>query len=146
MSGGSPRELLTFRKMAERLGWGNSRAAAVKLARAVRTRERETGKRIATRTGGGHQRITESALTRHMPELSRSKVDELAANFKNYLTDIDAHIARGAAAYVAENVDPRIDELWERDEQLAGNIDQLANRLAKIVAGKPHRVAQKNHE
>lgn len=141
MSG--PRDLLTFRKMAGRLGWGPTRAAGIRLARAVRDRERELGKRIATRTAGGHQRITESALTRYMPELRRSKVDELAANFRSYLTDIDAKIAEGAAAYVAENVDPRLDELWARDETLAKNLDALGARVARIVTQKPHGLAQK---
>lgn len=139
MSG--PRELLTFRKMAARLGWGESRAAARKLARAIHARERETGKQIATRTTGGHKRITESALTRWMPELRRSKVDELAANFRSYLTDIDAKIAEGAAAYIAENVDPRLDELFERDETIAKNLDALGRRVAQIVAQKQPRKA-----
>lgn len=133
MSG--PRELLTFRKMAGRLGWGESEAAGKRLKRAVRTRERELGKRIATRSGA-HCRISETALTRWMPELKRSKVDELAANFRSYLTDIDSKIAEGAAAYVAENVDPRLDELFQRDETIAKNLDALASRIAQIVTGK----------
>jgi len=128
--------------MAGRLGWGESRAAAVRLKRAVLTRERELGKRIATRTGG-HHRITESALTRWMPELRRSKVDELAANFRSYLTDIDARISEGAADYVAKNVDPRLDELWARDEKLAENLDQLGARVTQIVTGNRHVGARK---
>ncbi len=144
MNAGGPRELLTFRKMASRLGWGDSRAASRKLARAVRAREQETGKRIATRTGGGHQRITESALTRWMPELKRSKVDELMVNFRAYLTDIDTKIAEGAAAYVSENVDPRLDELFERDEKIAKTVDQLGARLAQLVTGKAPRNAQRS--
>lgn len=140
MSGG-PRELLTFRKMAGRLGWGETRAAGRKLARAITARERELGKRIATRSEGGHRRVTESALTRWMPELKRSKVDELAANFRSYLTDIDAKIAQGAAAYIAENVDPRLDELFQRDEIIAKNLDALGRRVAQIVTKNEPRKA-----
>ncbi|HTJ17808.1 MAG TPA: hypothetical protein VL494_13605 [Steroidobacteraceae bacterium] len=140
MSG--PRDVLTFRQMARRLGWSDTRASGRKLARLIRAREKETGRRIATTTEGGHRRITESALTRYLPELRRSKVDELMGNFRAYLSDIDDRIAEGAAAYIAENVDPQIAELRADDQKLARMLDELGRRMVLVAGGNRPRKAQ----
>lgn len=129
-------ELLSFRKAAERIGW-KGRAGEYKLLRVVFSKEKESGKQIATRFRGPKKtncRVTISALRRHCPELFKSKVDELSENMRDYLHSIDTRIAEAAAAHVARHVEPRLDELWGRDEVIADKVDELGQRVTQIAA------------
>jgi DNA anti-recombination protein RmuC len=115
-------------------------AAGRRLRDAVIAAEAQQGKRIATRLAGRRHpktRITMGALARHMPELRRSKVDQLADNFRGYLRDIDERIAEGAAEEVQRLVEPRIRELRETDEQLQRELNALAERVALIAKKRP---------
>jgi len=103
-------------------------------------RERQTKKRIMTRLGGDQRakyRVTVSALRRSCPELFKSKVQDLQDNLKGFLASIDQRISEGVVSHVATEVEPRLQELWERDEQLAGNIEQVAKRVALLSAAIP---------
>lgn len=127
--------LLTFNEAAGRLGWAG-RWRGLKLKRACFARERETKKRFITRLGSSRMpayKVTLSALRRAFPELFASKVDTLQANFKNYLLAIDERISERVATHVDEHVEPKFQELWERDERIAGTVDELAKRVAQIA-------------
>lgn len=127
-------QLLTLDQAASRLRW-EGRGRARRLKRLLFARERQTKKRILTRLGGEQRtkyRITLSALRRYCPELFKSKVDELQDNLKGFLKSIDERIADGVAEHVTTEVEPRLQELWERDEQLAGNIQEVARRVADL--------------
>jgi hypothetical protein len=129
------REPLTWDKAASHLGW-TGKGRARRLKRLVLSREKSTGKRIATRIGTRTRpayKLSLSALRRHLPELFRSKVEDLADNLKSYLAEIDDRIAAGAAEHVAEYVEPRLDELWQRDEQIAHQVGEIATRLASMA-------------
>ncbi len=118
-------ELLTWPEAASRLdGWlkadagDNEREAAGRRLRwAVMAREQQTGKRIATRLGLQGEglepktRITMGALFRHLPELKRSNPDQLAANFRTYIAELDDRIGELAAEEIERTVQPQIAEL-----------------------------------
>jgi len=136
-------ELLTLPQAQSRLKMKGPRG--LRLKRYLLAKEKRTGKQIMQRLGGGKRasyRVTMSLLRKHCPELFKSKVDELQSNFRRYLSHIDARIREHAAEYVAEHVDPRLQELWQRDEMLAENLDELGKRVAEIVGTKKHVVAR----
>lgn len=133
---------MTWDRAAGNLGW-MGRGRARRLKRMVFARERETGKRIATRMGTKRKpayKVSLSALRRHLPELFKSKVDELEAVVTGYLAGIDERIAGKVADHVDEYVEPRLDELWQRDEKIAGQVMGLAagvEALSKVVMSRP---------
>lgn len=130
--------LLTFDEAAKRLKW-EGRWRGLRLKRACFARERELKRRFVTRLGSSRMpsyKITLSALRRAFPELFASKVDSLQANFKNYLLAIDARISERVATHVDEHVEPKIQELWERDERIAGTVDELAKRVALMAKAR----------
>ena len=132
-------KLLTWREAAQELGWGDSRAAGLRLQHAVLTQERLKRIRIATRVqprGTGckpHCRITLSALRRHLPELKASAVDELSRNLRKHLTELDRRIAARCTEHINAKLEPRLKELWDRDEQLAQAITELSKRLRRLT-------------
>jgi hypothetical protein len=134
-----PRGLLTFDEAAEKIGW-TGKGRGRRLKRACFARERETKRRIITRMGSERMpayKVTLGALRKAFPELfGRSKVDALQANFRNYLAAIDERIAEKTAAHVTEHVEPRLQELWERDEAIAERVDALAERVVALSRAK----------
>lgn len=129
-------QLMTLDQAALRLHW-EGRGRARRLKRLLFARERQTKKRIMTRLGGEKMtkyRVTLSALRRYCPELFKSKVHELQDNLKGFLKSIDERISEGVVSHVATEVEPRLQELWERDEQLAGNIQEVAKRVEQLSA------------
>jgi hypothetical protein len=99
-------------------------------------KESEAGTRIMIRLQGTKRpkcRITWSLLRRHCPELFESKVEQLERDMKSYLGSIDAKIAESVSTHVASQVEPRLDELWQRDETIAESVRQLARRVTLIV-------------
>lgn len=137
-------QLLTFDQAAQRLHW-EGRGRARRLKRLLFARERQTKKRIITRLGGElmpKYRVTLSVLRRYCPELFKSKVQDLQDNLKGFLASIDQRISEGVVSHVATEVEPRLQELWDRDEQLAGNIEEVAKRVEQI-AGLAKRPSQR---
>lgn len=129
--------LLTWNQAAKALGW-TGKAAGRRLKRAVLARERQTGKRIATRLGSERRpdyRVTIGAIRRHLPELRPSKVDDLRERFGEYLASIDTRMSDSIAHHVAEYVEPRLDELWQRDEEIAERVNDLGLRV-KLIADR----------
>ena len=132
-------ELLTMGAAQRALGlkW-ESRGR--RLLRHVLAKETETGQRIAQRVttrGSGrkrHLRVSLSSLRRHCPELFPSAVDELQRGFRTYLSEIDERVATITDERIAATVEPRLDELWERDEKIARSVKDLAVRV-KSLAG-----------
>jgi hypothetical protein len=131
------RELLSWKRATVELQWpdGGSDAAGRRLKRLVFARERQTGKQIATRMGEGSRTrplVTMSAIMRHMPELRRSRVDRLAEAIKEYTDDTDRRVVTIFAEQMAESVEPRLDELYDRDEKLAIAHEALARQVNGI--------------
>jgi hypothetical protein len=131
------RELLSWKRATVELQWpdGGSDAAGRRLKRLVFARERQTGKQIATRMGEGSRTrplVTMSAIMRHMPELRRSRVDRLAEAIKEYTDDTDRRVVTIFAEQMAESVEPRLDELYDRDEKLAMAHEALARQVNGI--------------
>jgi len=136
MSAGHGEQLWTYRQTAAWLGWGDTAAAGRKLKRRVLARERALRRRIAVRLDGAKapkHRLTRSLVMRYLPELRRSIVDELSSSLKSYLDEIDERIEDRTAAYVSEHVDPRLEQLWERDERIAKAVDELKMRVRRLV-------------
>jgi hypothetical protein len=137
-------ELLTWREATTKLGWadGGTEAAGRRLKRAVLARELQSGKQIATRISGGpdpQMRVTLSALHRHLPELRRSRVDQLSGVLAEYHADTDRRVEEAIEAKLAEAVDPRLEELWQRDEKLALEVERNTrdiNRLSRAHASR----------
>ncbi len=125
-------ELLTWREATARLGWidGGSEAAGRRLKDKILAREVASGKQIATRDKGQRPMwVTMSAVIRHMPELRRSRVDSLSKALAAYNAETDRRIEEAIEAKLAESIDPRLEELWQRDEKLALEIEAQGRRI-----------------
>jgi hypothetical protein len=86
-----------------------------------------------------HYRVTLGALRKAFPELFSSNVDTLRDRFSEYLSTIDQKISERVAIHVTEHVEPRLDELWERDEQIAGQVDALTQRVVALAQAQGRR-------
>ena len=127
--------LLTFEQAASKLGW-TGRGRSRRLKRACFSRERRSGSAIVTRLGTEKKpdyRVTLGALRHAFPELFPSKVDSMQSSVRHYLSTIDSHIREKTAAYVTEHVEPRLEELWERDEVIAAQVEALGQRVASMA-------------
>jgi hypothetical protein len=116
----------------------------LRLRRLLLTRETETGKRIMIRLPGRrrqNKRVTWSLLRKHCPELFESKVQQLERDMRGYLDAIDAKISESVAAHVTDHVEPRLDELWQRDEVIAKSVRELAQRVRAIACTPKHAEA-----
>ena len=144
-------ELLTWREVTTKLGWpdGGTDAAGRRLKRVVLAREAQCGKQIATRTGTGpaaQLRVTVGAVLRHLPELRRSRFDRFQADMAKIGTGITGRVSAIVADQLAELVEPRLDELWERDEVLAIEQERTAKQvesLSKAVEGIHRRLRKR---
>lgn len=128
---------------AERaLGWGGTRGE--KLRRYVVAKERVLGKpgAILVVVGTGkkrRERLTLHALRRHCPELWPSKADDLAKNLREYLRSIDERVAEAFAEQVSELVEPRLKELFERQNELSEQVRALViAREAMPTSARKH--------
>lgn len=131
------RNLLTWRKATIELQFegAGSEAAGRRLKKAVLAREVQLGKQIATRLGSGPRpkmRITLSAVMRWLPELRRSRVDRLSDALREFNADTDRRVTEIVTEQLAESVEPRLEELWQRDEKLAIEFEGLTKRVNGI--------------
>lgn len=126
-------EPMTLPEAVKRLNFPGDRRA---LLRVLVAKERASGVRFLIREGGAKRtlhKVTMTAIRRHAADLLPSKVDLLKRDFGAYLKAIDDRIAEGAARHVERYVDPRLAELWERDETIAESVDELGKRVAAIA-------------
>jgi hypothetical protein len=49
---------------------------------------------------------------------------------KRALEGIDVRVHKASAEYVAANVEPRLNELWERDEQIAETMNEFVREVS----------------
>lgn len=127
-------QLLTLDQAAAKLGW-EGKWRRLRLKRMLFARERQTKRQVLTRLGSLKKpayRVTWSALRKYTPELFKSKVQELEDNFRGYLSNIDDRIAEKTAEHVALHVEPRLQELWDRDEKIATQLDELGRRVTRL--------------
>ena len=137
--------LLTFREAAAWLGWGNSRAAGLRLKRRVIAKEKALKRALIVRIEGPEResrRVTRSMLRTHMREVLPSKVDELKRDFGRHLATLDERIRMASSAFVAQQVEPRLSELWQRDEQIAESVNALGARIALLTGTPMHTEAR----
>ncbi len=128
------KQLLTLAEAQREIGWNGPRGRRLK--RYLDKREKKLGKRIMLRMGpksgtGCRYGVTMSALRRWCPELFAEELG--ASTFREYIKGIDERIGSIVARQVADHVEPRLEELWRRDETLANNINELAQRVQTIV-------------
>ena len=136
----TPSELLSLPDAQRRLGMPGPHGRRLK--RLLLAKEAQAGKRIMIRLSGGRRpkpRVTWSLLRKHCPELFESKVQQLERDMRSYLDAIDAKIIESVSAHVTDHVEPRLEELWQRDEVIAESVRKLAQRVATI-AGPPKPV------
>jgi hypothetical protein len=127
-------EPLTIPEAQRRLGFKGDPQGR-RLLRLLIAKERSAGARFLIRQGGGQRqrfKVTMTAIRRHAPDLLPSKVDKLRRDFSGYMKAIDDRIAEGAAQHVQRFVEPRLSELYDRDEEIAESVDELAQRVAKL--------------
>lgn len=130
----TPSELLSLPDAQRRLGMPGPHGR--KLKRLLVAKEQQSGKRIMIRLSGGRRpkpRVTWSLLRKHCPELFESKVQQLERDMRGYLDAIDAKISESVAAHMTDQVEPRLEELWQRDEVIAESVRKLAQRVNAIA-------------
>lgn len=134
---------LGWDQAAAELKW-TGRHRGRRLKHYVLRREKQTGEKIALRVGTPRKpayRVTMGALHQYCSELfeKKSKVDSLQAVMTAHLKQIDERIAMGVAEHVEDFVEPRFQELWERDEKIAEQVSELASRVAILAGAQNHR-------
>lgn len=128
--------LLTPAEVERAIGFGDGRGR--KLVRLIRKREQKLGVQILHVRSGPQRRryrVAMAALRSHLPELFRergSQVDGLDAAMREFLDDIDDRIANGIVKHHEAHVEPRLTELWERDEKIARNVIELTKRVRDL--------------
>lgn len=119
----SPRsEPISLAEAERALGWP-AQGRGLKLRRYVLAREKQLGKigAILVAIGVGRkrrERLTLQSLRRYCPELWPSKADDLAKNLRDYLRSIDDRVSESFADQVAEHLEPRLAELFDRQAKL----------------------------
>jgi hypothetical protein len=142
-------EPLTFPRAAREIGWepnekGSYEAVGRRLLRLALRREREVGRPFIIRDSGGRaSRITLGALTRFLPELRPSKVDSLAASIRPVLVELERRARAIVSEAIVSEVDPELQRLHDRDEQIAGDVEVLAEALMKLT-GQPVALPRRN--
>lgn len=124
--------LLTFAAAQREIGIAGP--GGRRLKRYVLRREKQIGKQIAIRTGTRRvtYKVSIAALRKHCPALFTDS-NALEREFKKHLKAIDDKIQERVIDHISEHVDPKIDELWQRDEIIANNVNQLARRIDIIL-------------
>lgn len=112
------------------------------LGRLIAAAEKRAGVTIGVfieRKARRRRKVTLGQLRRHLPELfPPSSVSAVERTLRTYLAGIDQRIAEKCAEQIARDVDPRLDELWGRDEKLAQGLLDLTRRVAQLAGRKPH--------
>jgi len=132
----STKRLLSFAEAQKAIGMNGPRGRRLK--RMVLEREGETGQTIAVRSRGDDRtnyRVTLGALRHHFPELFPSKVEDLKVNMRAVLEAIDEKLEEQVARAIDQQVEPRLEELWERDEITARSLSELAKRVSRLAGG-----------
>ena len=115
-----------------------------KLGRAIEAAEKRTGHTIGVVYRGPtyrRRKVTLSECRRYLPQLfpdSGPNLDAIERAIRTYMGDLDDRISERCAEQIARDVEPRISELWERDERIARSVLDLAKRVATL-AGPDHR-------
>jgi hypothetical protein len=132
-------EPLTFPKAAQEIGWapdpkGGFKLGGRRLLRLALRREKELGRPFIIRDSGGRPvRITLGALTRFLPELRPSRVDSLAASIRPVLAELERRAQAIVRTTIVEEVDPELQRLHDRDEEIAGEVTRMAEALSKLT-------------
>lgn len=145
---------LTFPQAAREIRWapdadGRYRYAGRRLLRLVLRREREIGRRIAIRDRAGRPiQVTLGAITRYMPELRPSRIDTLAATLRPLLIEVERRAREIVDDRIEERVEPELQKLHNRDEEIANHVAQIANivrSLCPTAEMPPKDPSARNH-
>jgi hypothetical protein len=122
-------ELVTMREAARRLGLGDSRTAERKLRRRVKQVEAASGRAIMVPGATGRAPcVTIAAIRAACGEFRASRVEDLVRLAREQLA---AAVEREVGTQVTERVEPRLAQLWQRDEQIA---ETLIGALRRVQA------------
>jgi hypothetical protein len=134
-------EPLTFPVAAREIEWradrgGGHKAAGRRLLRLVLKREQEIGRVFALRDRAGRPyKVTLGALTRYLPELRPSRVDTLAASVRPLVLEMDRRAHQIFDERFGDDVEPELQTLHNRDEEIASEVARLANAVARAIPG-----------
>lgn len=129
-------EPLTFPAAAEEIGWkpdpkGDYRAAGRRLLRRCRARELELGQQFIIRDSADRPvKVTLGALTRFLPDCVPSRVDTLATSIRSLLEEVEERAREIVEERLKVQVEPELQRLHNRDEELAKELEKLAKVLA----------------
>lgn len=126
----SETELVTMREAARRLGLGDSRSAERRLRRRVLQVERSTGRTLII--PGAVARapcITVAAIRSACAEFKASRVEDMVRLAKE---QVEQMVEREVGSQITERIEPRLRELWIRDEKIAETMIQALRRLERV--------------
>lgn len=119
--------LLRLEDAATELGWTGS-ARRERLKRLIFARENELGHTFAIRLKGPRRtgyRVTMGALRCNLPELFPSKISTLAGEMRELVGNLSVQFQEKIAQEVANATEPRLDELYLRQERIAEEMSKL---------------------
>lgn len=87
---------------------------------------------------GQPRAVTLGAITRYLPELRPSRVEQLASAVKSHLTELRLQLRRDAQEAAEGAVAGRLQELRERDAKISAEVELLSKVLADF-AGERRR-------
>jgi hypothetical protein len=125
-------EPVSARRAAAECGYGNSRAAVRRFKRLVENRERHLCITLTAKRSGEHPRYNVELCREHIPELRQSRVEILARRLPDLVREIKDRVTEDAANAACERMEPRLRELWERDEQIAEFTERLDVRVQQL--------------
>lgn len=126
--------LMTLPKAQKELGIKGPRGA--KLKRLIEAKEQKLRREIMTRIPGRRRtthRVSLTMLKRHMPELFPSEFDAMERQVRTLTRSLDSRMREIATEEIHEQVDPRLRELWKRDETLAKNVKDVAKSVERLA-------------
>lgn len=126
--------LLTLPQAQKALGMKGPRGA--KLKRLIQAKERKLRREIMNRIQGRRRtthRVSLTMLRRYMPELFPSEFNAMERQVRMLTRSLDGRMREIATEEIHEQVDPRLKELWERDERLAKNVKEVAKQVERAI-------------
>lgn len=140
-------EPLTFPAAAKEIGWkpdekGDYRAAGRRLLRRCRARELELRQQFITRDSAGRPvKVTLGALGRFLPECLPSRVDLLAATLRPLFEEVERRAQEIVDERIQTRVEPELQRLFNRDEELAKQLEATMETVANLSAAASKRRA-----
>ena len=130
---------ITFLRAVREIGWsadrnGSLKPAARRLLRLVLLKEQQIGKEFAVRDRSGRPwQVTLGALTRYLPELRPSHIDTMGASLRALQLQFEGRMEEIADERIDIRVEPELQTLHNRDEQMASEVESLIGVISKLA-------------